>query len=143
MANNGRLWRVYLAEDNPGDVYLVKEALRLAGLNYELTLFEDGHQALKRFDLIGSEPAAVYPDVFLLDLNLPRSDGGEVLRSLRENTRWSRLLVVILTSSESPTDRALADTYDATYFRKPNELDPFLKIGAYIRDLIHQPVDGN
>ncbi len=134
---NGRTWRIYLAEDNPGDVYLVQEALRSAHLDFNLTLFEDGDQAWKWFQRIETDGHDASPDVLLLDLNLPKADGEEVLRSLRETHAWKQLPVVILTSSESPSDKALASRYGARYFQKPSDLDTFLSLGEYVRGILY------
>jgi CheY-like chemotaxis protein len=121
---------ILLAEDNPADVYLIEEALREHQVDFKITVAEDGEAAI---NLLSSN--AVQPDIVLLDLNMPKRSGGEVLDSLRKNARKD-LPVLVLTSSDSPADREEAMRLGATrYIRKPTGLDEFLEIGATIKEL--------
>jgi CheY-like chemotaxis protein len=77
------------------------------------------------------------PHLFLLDLNLPKKTGGQILERVRQSPRCGQIPVVILTSSDSQRDKAQAANLNATgYFRKPSRLDDFMKLGPYIRDLL-------
>src|SRR5688572_3027310 len=97
--------RFLVVEDNPSDVYLLREALSLQGTQVDLTVVSDGEQALKFVQRKGEFQDAATPDLVVLDLNLPKSDGGDVLRCIREDTSYSGVPVVVLTSSDSPRDR--------------------------------------
>jgi CheY-like chemotaxis protein len=122
--------RILLAEDNPADVYLIEEALREHQVAFELQLAEDGEAAIA---LLAT--AEVKPDIVLLDLNMPKRSGGEVLERLRRDSGGD-MPVVVLTSSDSPSDREEALRLGATcYIRKPTGLDEFLQIGATIKSL--------
>lgn len=127
-----RTIRILLAEDNPADVYLIEEALREHNISFEITVAPDGEAAMDmaaRVDL--------KPDIVLLDLNMPKRSGGEVLDSLRRNA-GKDLPVIVLTSSDSPADRDEALRLGATcYIRKPTGLDEFLQIGATIKKLVN------
>lgn len=128
--------QIFLAEDNPGDVRLIREALKLHGLVCDLHVFEDGEKALSFVDRV-SDPAAVCPDLILLDLNLPKTDGRDILRQIKQVTRMKAVPVVVLSSSESPHDRAEVTSLGADrYVRKPTNLDEFMAIGAIAKELI-------
>src|SRR5512140_3465470 len=93
--------RILLVEDNPADVYLIEEALRTHGVHYEMKWLRDGEQALALLAEVNVES----PDLVLLDLNLPRVDGKEVLARIRQTPAFATTLVAIMTSSDSPQDR--------------------------------------
>lgn len=126
---------VFIAEDNPSDVYLIREALKEHGLRFQLNVVEDGEAVLRAFQEFGSDSSPC-PDIVLLDLNLPKSSGVDALPKLRANPACAQVPVLVLTSSESPTDRANAEKLGATrYFRKPSDLDEFLAIGQIVKDI--------
>jgi CheY-like chemotaxis protein len=127
---------VLLADDNPSDVYLIREALREHGVDCELRVASDGKEALS---IISGEADAntARISLIILDLNLPRHDGIEILQKLRESARLENVPVVVLTSSDSPRDRILAEQLGATrYLRKPSSLDEFLNLGAVFKELL-------
>jgi CheY-like chemotaxis protein len=125
-----RTVQILLAEDNPADVYLIEEALREHQVTYQITVAEDGEAAMS---MVTS--GQVQPDIVLLDLNMPKRSGGEVLDRIRREVKRD-IPVIILTSSDSPSDREEALRLGATcYIRKPTGLDEFLEIGATIRRL--------
>jgi chemotaxis family two-component system response regulator Rcp1 len=127
--------RVLLIEDNPADVFLIKEALRRHGIQFNLEWFADGEQAVLHIEGIGSESPT--PDVILLDLNLPKIDGKEVLGRIRCNPHFARTPVAILTSSDSPLDRRETARLGASiYIKKPPTLDEFMEVGGTIRELL-------
>lgn len=128
--------RILLAEDNPGDVFLVKQALKRHSIEHELTIAKDGQQAWKLIEA-SEQPAAGTFDIVMLDLNLPVRPGSELLARIRTSSgELSRVLVVILTSSNSPHDRnaALRDGADY-YFCKPSDYEAFLQLGAITKEL--------
>ena len=130
---------VLLAEDNPSDVYLIREALREHGVDCRVRVVADGKDALGIISGEAPDAAAGCIKLIILDLNLPRHDGIEILQKLRESARFEAVPVVVLTSSGSPSDRQKATTLGATrYLRKPSSLDEFLGLGAIFKELLGQ-----
>jgi len=125
----GRPIEILLVEDNPGDVRLAVEALKDAKVNNRLHVVEDGVEAmafLHREDRYSEVPR---PDVVLLDLNLPRKDGREVLADIKDDPVLRRIPVVILTVSKAEED--VLRTYDLhanCYITKPIDLGQFIKV---------------
>jgi CheY-like chemotaxis protein len=133
---------VFVAEDNEGDVFLVKEALRFHNLEFHLHLAADGLAAIRYIEDLDHRPEATCPDVFVLDLNLPKADGHDVLNTLRAHPKCARVPVIIVTSSDAPEDRRRAELLGVThYFRKPSDLTEFMALGAVIRDAITGKLD--
>jgi chemotaxis family two-component system response regulator Rcp1 len=130
---------VLLADDNPSDVYLIREALREHSVDCTLRVVSDGKDAL---GIISGEPENARPgslSLIILDLNLPRHDGIEILQKIRQSAWLEHVPVVVLTSSDSPRDRVLANELGATrYLRKPSSLEEFLNLGAVFKDLLGQ-----
>jgi DNA-binding response OmpR family regulator len=119
--------RILLAEDNPADVYLIEEALRENGVEFEMLVARDGEQAIAMI----ADPSRKL-DVVLLDLNMPKLGGSEVLEKLQGQSTP----VIVLTSSDSPADKIEAMRLGAAhYIRKPTGLDEFLAIGATIKEI--------
>jgi CheY-like chemotaxis protein len=121
-------------EDNAADVYLVNEVLRHCGLDYRLHVSADGAEALAFLENLESD--AECPDValILLDLNLPKIHGIQVLERIRKSRRCGAVPVVILTSSDSPTDLAAIRRLSATaYFKKPAEVVAYMQLTQVIQ----------
>ncbi len=119
------------------DVFLVKEALTEHRLNAELQVLEDGEQASAFVTQVDADPNRLCPELFLLDLNLPRIPGLEVLARIRRSKRCALSPVVVMTSSNARRDRADSEALGATaYFQKPSGYDAFLKLGQIIRELL-------
>ena len=126
--------RITVIEDNPADVYLLEEALRAHDVDFELDWIADGEQALARFT---SMPGGAPPSLILLDLNLPKVDGKELLSAVRRVPALRETPVAILTSSDSPSDRLDTEVLGADcYIKKPPTLDEFLSIGRVIKELV-------
>jgi len=133
------MFEVLLADDNPSDVYLIREALREHGVDCILRVASDGKEALGIVSRGAPEAAAGRIDLLILDLNLPRYDGIEILQKLKELTGFEHIPVVVLTSSDSPSDRLRATALGVTrYLRKPSSLDDFLGLGAIFKELLGQ-----
>lgn len=133
-----RKLRIVLAEDNPGDVYLVREALQSHQVSAELIVYEDGEEMLRFLNQVdaGEEPC---PDLVLLDLNLPKRSGEVLLKRIRESPLCTPIPVVIVTSSDSPRDRETSTRLGAnSYFRKPPDFEEFLKLGSVIKRVINR-----
>ncbi len=128
---------VLVAEDNAGDVFLFREALRFHHFEFQLHVATDGLAAIRYIEGLGHTPEALCPDVFLLDLNLPKVDGHDVLNTLRAHPKCSSVPVIVVTSSDAPKDRRRAELLGAThFFRKPSDLTGFMALGAVIRQAI-------
>ena len=128
---------ILLAEDNPADVYLIREALREHGVDCTLRVASDGKDVLRIISPERSDEEVPPLGLIILDLNLPRHDGIEILQRVRETPALAHVPVVVLTSSDSPRDRLLANQLGATcYLRKPSSLDQFLSLGAVFKDLL-------
>jgi two-component system, chemotaxis family, response regulator Rcp1 len=135
---------VLLAEDNRGDVLLVREALTAHHLSYTLHVASDGAQAVDFVARMGQPGEAPCPDILLLDLNLPRVDGHEVLREFRRHPDCATTPVIVVSSSDSPRDREKVSALGvARYFRKPTNLDAFLQLGALVKELTERADPGN
>jgi two-component system, chemotaxis family, response regulator Rcp1 len=115
---------IVVVEDNPADVLLIRKALEEKGIECDLTCFENGEAALRNLSRQGRRA----PDLILLDLHLPQADGIEVLGKIRGMPRLSEVPVVILTSSESLSDKQrTARIGAARYIRKPSRLEDFFR----------------
>jgi len=125
----GRQARVLLVEDNEADVRLTREALREAEVAVDLVAVADGEQALEYLRSDGEHAGAERPDLILLDLNLPKKNGLEVLEEVRGDTQLRRIPVIMLTTSSSARD--VAACYDRgvnCYVVKPLDLDDFTSL---------------
>jgi chemotaxis family two-component system response regulator Rcp1 len=126
--------RILIVEDNRGDVLLVEVALREAGLQFELIHLADGEKAVDYLLNLGNGHGGPFLDLVLLDLNLPKRDGWEVLETLRSVTLKHPVPVMILSSSSAPHDMARAERLGVSkYIRKPSTLDEFLAIGQTVK----------
>jgi DNA-binding response OmpR family regulator len=98
---------------------------------------DDGEKAVMFFEQVDADAAAPCPDLILLDINMPRYKGGDILRKLRASARCKDALVLIVTSSDSQRDRKDMEGFGANgYFRKPSEFSEFMKLGPLVRDLL-------
>jgi CheY-like chemotaxis protein len=120
---------ILLAEDNPGDVVLTRKALEQGKLANNLHVTNDGVEALQFLRQAGEYENAPRPDLILLDLNMPRKDGQDVLVALQADDDLCRIPVVVLTSSESEEDIAKSYELNANaYLTKPVDFDGFVDI---------------
>ena len=141
---SGLRFHIVLVEDAEPDVLLVREALEQSGLDFELQVFDDGEQGVDFIEIMDRDASLHRPHLFLLDLNLPKKTGGQILERVRQSPTCGQVPVVILTSSDSQKDKAQAAFLNATgYFRKPSRLDEFMKLGPYVRDLLQRQSETN
>ncbi len=130
-----RTIEILLVEDNPGDVRLVKEALKESKIHNSLALAEDGVEALAILQREGKYADMKRPDIILLDLKLPKKSGHEVLEEIKKDENLRRIPVVILTSSRSEDDVIKSYSLNANcYIVKPVDLDQFINAIKYIED---------
>ena len=132
---NGRPIETMLVEDNPGDVRLIVEAFKEDKLRNNLDVVEDGVEALaflRREDKYADTPR---PDLILLDLNLPKKDGREVLAEIKADENLRRIPVVILTTSKAEEDILKAYNHHANcYITKPIGLEQFIKVVKSVKE---------
>jgi two-component system, chemotaxis family, response regulator Rcp1 len=132
---------VVVVEDNRADVFLVERAIEFCKLSVRLKVIEDGEEALKYVESVELDGNSPCPDAILLDLNLPRRSGREVLQIVRQAKRCREVPVIILTSSNSPEDRQQTAALGATrYFRKPTSYQEFLKIGDILGEVLKKSI---
>ena len=126
---------ILLVEDNPGDVDLTREALDGAKVCNTLHIAEDGEEALEFLRRQGAHSDAPRPDLILLDLNLPKKDGREVLEEIKADRQLAEIPVVVLTTSAADEDVTRAYQLHANcYVTKPVDFKQFLKVIQAIED---------
>lgn len=120
---------ILMIEDNPGDVRLTREAMRQAKLDNRLNVVGDGVQALAYLRRQGEYGSAPRPDLILLDLNLPRMDGREVLAEIKADPEFKSIPVVVLTTSSSAQDvERIYALHANCYISKPVDFDKFMQV---------------
>ena len=135
LGENGVPMDVLLVEDNPGDVRLTQEAFRDANRSIHLHVASDGVEALAFLRREGAYADAPRPGMILLDLNLPRMDGREVLAHIKEDDSLKRIPTVILTTSDAEVDIVKSYQLQANcYLNKPVQLDAFEGLVKSIND---------
>ena len=138
---------ILLVEDNPGDVRLTREALKEGKVLNSLQVVGDGIEALAFLRHQGAYAKSPHPDIILLDLNLPRKDGREVLAEIKTDPNLRRIPVVILTTSRADED--IIKTYDLhanCFITKPVDLDQFITVVKSVEEfwftIVRLPPDG-
>jgi CheY-like chemotaxis protein len=116
----------------------VREAVRIHDLPLNIYSAADGQEAIAFIAKAEQDETAPCPHVLLLDLNLPKVEGFEVLRRLRESKRLAEIPVLIVSSSDSPGDRSAAAALSAGYFRKSTSYEEFLELGAVLKKLLEE-----
>src|SRR5579864_8221803 len=128
---------VLLVEDNPADIDLVEEALEEAQFDCLLNIMRDGVRAIEFLERLDAEPDHSPPDLVLLDLNLPKVGGEEVLKRVRMSPKCGGVKVLIISSSDAVGDRERMMKLGASdYFRKPSGLAQFMLLGNKVRAMI-------
>jgi len=126
---SSRRWHILVVDDSPGDVRLMREALQEDRICTQLSEVRDGVEALAFLRQKGTYVTAPRPDLILLDLNLPRMDGCELLQEIKSDVHLRRIPVVVLTISQSPEDvRRVYDLHANCYIAKPLDLDHFAQV---------------
>lgn len=120
---------ILVVEDNPGDVRLMHEALKLNGADRRIAVAEDGDEAVRYLRREHPFTDAPRPDLIFLDLNLPRRDGREVLAQIKSDASLRRIPVIVLTTSESERDiNHVYDLHANCYIQKPADLDRYVEV---------------
>jgi chemotaxis family two-component system response regulator Rcp1 len=133
----GKRQQILIIDDNPADVYLIRAAITAANIDADLQVIKDGEQAIQFFDQTDQDALEPCPALVILDINLPRKQGGEVLQHMRNSARCRAARVVAVSTSESPRDREEMMRLGAdNYFHKPSEFSDFMKLGDLLRALL-------
>jgi DNA-binding response OmpR family regulator len=135
---------ILVIEDNPSDVALLRYALAGAGLDCQLTIIDDGGDALALFRREEAPAGRPVPDLAIVDLNLPKHGGLEILEQMRANRTFAQVPLVVLSSSTSSHERAKIEKFGIRrQIVKPVELQEFLKIGWIIKELLLESGTGD
>jgi two-component system, chemotaxis family, response regulator Rcp1 len=122
------------------DVYLIRDALQAARVRAEIQVVSDGQAATAFFDRVDANENVICPSLVLLDMNLPKKSGVEVLIHLRASARCRGAAVLVVSSSDEVRERsAVFGLGIAGYFKKPSEYEGFMKLGLLVLDLLKQP----
>lgn len=128
---------ILIVEDNRADVFLIRESIEKARLDADLYVVQDGEKAIRFFDQADQDPSAPCPVLVLLDINLPKKPGRDVLRHMRQSRRCAKSLVVVVSSSDSERDRAEMGNLGVNgYFCKPSDYADFMKLGELVKGLL-------
>jgi two-component system, chemotaxis family, response regulator Rcp1 len=124
-----RTYRILMVEDNPADVVIVREILKDSATSYEISVVDSGENALPFLRKQGNYSSANRPDLVLLDINLPKKSGHEILGEIKRDSDLKAIPVVMFSSSSSPRDVQEAYGQHAnSYIRKPQNLDGFVEV---------------
>jgi CheY-like chemotaxis protein len=131
-------------EDNKADIFLIREAIETTNLRADLHIVLDGEKAVRFFEQLDYDDSLPCPDLVIIDINLPKKQGDEVLRSMRSTRRCGKALVLVVTSSDSASDRAAMSKHGIEgYFRKPSAYEDFMKLGEVVEKLIRSEPEGS
>ena len=137
-------FEILIAEDNPADVALVREALKMHDINCVLHVLRDGEQALALLDSLDRDPKLPRVDLLMLDMHLPKHDGEEILKRLRSTEHYAQTPVIVMTSYPSNLIEANATKHAAMfYFRKPSTLDELSELGSMVRNVLAEDRGGH
>lgn len=135
ITGSGRSKNLLLVEDNAGDIRLTQEALREGNIPVNLSVATDGVEAVEFLHRTGKYKDAPRPDLILLDLNLPRKNGGEVLSEIKNDPDLKTIPVLIMTTSQAQQDVTRAYSLNANcYITKPIDLEEFMDLVHSIED---------
>jgi CheY-like chemotaxis protein len=130
---------IFLVEDNATDVELFRMALEEAGVDCDLVLFQDGGEIIDHIRKADAALPRPTPDLIMLDLNLPKSGGLEVLQVIREAPSFAKVPIAVLSSSSSPRERAQVSAFNIREFIvKSHDLDAYLSVGSVVRTLLDE-----
>ena len=126
---------ILLVEDNPGDIRLTKEVLKEGKIRNKLSVVMDGEEALNFLKKTGKYNDAITPDIILLDLNLPKKDGREVLADIKADPELMLIPVIVLTTSQAEQDILYMYSNHANcYITKPVDFNQFINVVRSIED---------
>lgn len=133
----GRPCRLLIIEDNSADVLLLRQALAQSNLQTDITVFNNGTDALAYIRRLENEDGSKQPDAILLDMNLPGIGGEEILNAIRKSLRLASVPLAVLSSTFSAREKSRMLQLGLTnYLTKPADLDEFLRIGTFVKDML-------
>jgi two-component system, chemotaxis family, response regulator Rcp1 len=133
-------FHVLIVDDNESDVFLIQEAMNSTRLPLTLHIAKDGEEAVRFFDWADSYSDVPCPALVILDINLPKKQGDDVLKHMRQSRKCADALVLVVSSSDSAKDREQMTSLGANgYFRKPSQYDDFMKLGDIVKGLLGGP----
>lgn len=139
MSDTLRRARLLMIDDNPGDVGLFRWALQHAGVDCDLSVIGDGGEALAFVRHEDDSHQIEIPDLVVLDLNLPKVSGGEILAAMRSTETFSTVAVIIWTSSNAVSDRSQMEALRIKrYLVKPPEIGGFIELGEFIKQTLEE-----
>jgi chemotaxis family two-component system response regulator Rcp1 len=142
MYTEGRKAQILVVEDNPADVELLRLALATAELDHDLTVITDGGEALAYAEQKGKYSTAETPDLAILDLNLPKNGGLEILAAMRRNPAFDSVAITILSSSSWPRERDRMGALRVERFiTKPYDLDEYMQIGFVLKQMLFETAE--
>jgi two-component system, response regulator len=134
---------VLLVEDNPTDVFVIQEVIEGCGLNLQLRIASNGEEALLYLQELARTEKTSSLALVLLDLNLPKVSGIDVLRHLREAWPGQHTPVIVVTSSDAEADRAAVERFGAeAYFHKPKNLAAYMQLAPLIQRVLAPDQEG-
>ena len=120
-------------------MYLIEQAIKATKLRVSLQVVSDGEQAIGFFDRTIRDSGAPAPDLVILDINLPRKQGGDVLKHMRRIPRCAKARVIAVSTSDSANDRQeMMELGARAYFRKPSEYAEFMKLGELVQSIMER-----
>jgi chemotaxis family two-component system response regulator Rcp1 len=126
-----------IVEDDEADVFLIERALQRAEIRCVLRVLRNGQEAVQFFDHVDSDRAQLCPHLVILDVNLPKRLGSDVLKHMRQSRRCAQAHVIVVTTSDSPRDREQMERLGANgYFNKPSDFDEFMKLGDVVKSVL-------
>ena len=129
-----KLLNIFVIEDNPDDIFLIKLAIKKANINSNISVVNNGEEGINYLTRITNEKEKL-PDLILLDINLPKVTGLEVLKKIKSNKSIKSIPTVVFTSSDSPSDMNFCYRNGADYYiRKPNNINSFTETMIYIKN---------
>lgn len=129
LRNSNTKPRILLVEDNPGDIRLTQEALKESNMDIHLDVVSDGEQAIDFLMKKGKYVDAIRPHIILLDLNLPKKNGIEILKEVKVHESLKKIPIIVLTTSDADHDISKAYSLNANcYILKPVDFDDFAKV---------------
>lgn len=122
-------------------MFLIREAIG-GSISADIRVVDDGEKATQLFDRADADDSEYCPDLVLLDINVPKKNGAQVLSHMRKSRRLANVIVVVVTSSNSARDRETMQKQGANaYFCKPSAYDEFMKLGAIVERLLANPTE--
>jgi chemotaxis family two-component system response regulator Rcp1 len=142
MAKDRWPWRILLIEDNPIDQKMVKRSLKQKEIECDLTVIDDGEEAVQFITRLDNDEKILVPDLVLLDINLPRHDGLEILKTLRATERGGLVPVIIMTASPSADKlfKSAKRNAPSHTFEKKADYESYMELGTMVEQVLKEKI---